>query len=180
MAETRRPLRQAQWLLLVLVSVIAAACQKGDEGGVTIQVLWRSGEGFNGLVSFHEALPGQAVGDTESYEEGETPEAGAEIPGGWIHTEFGRPRNVVIVIRNPSDEPLLFWAAPHLTSPYSALHGLIIRCLCTGDQHLVPARGSWSRVIEVGLNPSARTRGPVLITHVLVEGQIPLPPVDSE
>lgn len=168
--------RWSTWLLLAALTFTLVGCRGNSHGGgVTLQVQWRSGEGFAGIVTFHEPLPGQEAGDTRAYGQGEPPEAGAEIADGWLEGEFGVMRPFVTVVRNPTGEPLRFWVAPHLPSPHSASAGLIIRCLCTGEQYEVPANGSWTRVLALGLNPSANTRGPVVVTHVFVAGEAPSP-----
>lgn len=107
------------------------------------------------------------------YREGEEPPLRPEVPGAVVHGEVGAVAKLLIVVRNPTAGPLRFWVAPHLPLPYSADRGLSIQCLCTGQQYEIPPHGMWTRVIQAGLTPDAGTRGPVVITHVFVAGEVP-------
>lgn len=163
-------------VVLALAWLVAAGCG-GRKSAVTAELRfeWRAGAGFRGEVSLHEAFPNQPQAETVSYREGERPRMGPEIADHIVRPEVGATVKFLIVVRNPNDEPLRFWVTPHLPLPYSAERGLIMHCLCTGQQYEVPPRGAWTRVIETGLNPEAGTRGPIVITHAFIAGDVPAP-----
>ncbi len=164
-------------VLFVLAGLTAAACGRGD-GAVTTELRfeWRAGEGFHGQVSIHEALRDQPQAETLSYREGEKPRMGPEIADGVLRPKMGEVAKFLVVVTNPTDEPLRFWVTPHLPAPYSAERGLVIHCLCTGQQYEIPPRGVWTRVIESGLIPEGATRGPVVLTHAFIAGEVPAAP----
>jgi hypothetical protein len=171
-------MRQTLWLavgILLGVGWLATGCVRSSSAATEIRFEWRAGEGFRGQVSIHEARPGQPQGETRMYREGQAPQFEPELPGGVLHSEVGAVVKLLVVVHNPTDEPLRFWTAPHLPLPYSADRGLVMHCLCTGQQYEIPPHGTWTRVIEAGLNPQAGTRGPVAITHVMVAGEVPAP-----
>lgn len=159
--------------LLIALSGLVAACGPTEVVSAELRVEWRAGEGFGGQVTVHESLPGQPQGETLTYGADEEPRIGAEILDAVLRPKMGSVAKFVFVVRNPTDKPLRFWVTPHLPVPYSAERGLVIHCLCTSQQYEIPPRGSWTRVIEVGLNPEAGTRGPVVITHAFIEGDVP-------
>ena len=176
-ALATRPCAVALGVVLALTWVVAPGCGGNESAGTAeLRFEWRAGEGFSGEVSLHEAFPDQPQAETVSYRDGESPRMGAEIPDRIIHAEIGATTKFLIVVRNPTDAPLRFWVTPHLPLPYSAERGLIMHCLCTGQQYEVPPRGTWTRVIETGLNPEAGTRGPVVITHAFIAGDVPAGP----
>ena len=161
-------------VLLVLAWFTAAACGRGDGPVATeLRFEWRAGEGFRGQVSIHEAFPDQPQALTLSYRDGEEPRMGPEIADSILRPKMGEVAKFLVVVANPTDEPLRFWVTPHLPTPYSAERGLVIHCLCTGQQYEIPPRGVWTRVIESGLIPEGATRGPVVITHAFIAGEVP-------
>ncbi len=167
------PLMMAAGALLAVAWLATAACGPGKAGTVELRIEWRAGEGFPGRATIHEALPGQPPGETLTYEAGEEPRLGPEITSGVLRPEIGALGKFVVAVRNPTDELLRFWVTPHLALPYTAERGLLIHCLCTGQQYEIPPHGAWTRVIEMGLNPEAGTRGPVVVTHIFVAGNLP-------
>ena len=97
---------------------------------------------------------------------------GEAIAGGDLRVTLDEAERVVAVLRNPLDRPVRFWVAPHLPTPHSAEHALMIRCLCTGETYEVPANGTWMRVLELGI----RRRDAVdtlVVTHVVTVGEAP-------
>lgn len=161
-------------VLVILAWLTAAACGRGDGPVATeLRFEWRAGEGFHGQVSIHEAFRDQPQAETLSYRDGEEPRMGPEIADGVLRPKMGEVAKFLVVVANPTDEPLRFWVTPHLPTPYSAERGLVIHCLCTGQQYEVPPRGVWTRVIEAGLIPEGATRGPVVLTHAFIAGEVP-------
>lgn len=174
-AAIRRFLRRLSAVAFLALPLLAAACGSSASPATELRLEWRAGEGFQGQVSFHEALPGQPQAETLMFRAGDEPTLGPEIPGGVVHSEVGTVARVVVVVRNPTDEPLRFWVTPHLPQPYTAESGLVMHCLCTGQQYELPPHGMLTRVIEAGLSPQAGTRGPVVVTHAFIAGDVPRP-----
>lgn len=174
--DERTPRRGSGLVAFAMLAVAALIASCGSASAATeLRFVWRAGEGFHGQVSLHEAFSDQPQAETLMYREGKEPRLGPVIPDGVIHSEIGSVVKVVVVVRNPTDEPLRFWVTPHLPQPYSAESGLVMHCLCTGQQYEIPPRGMWTRVIEGGLSPQAGTRGPVVVTHAFIEGDVPRP-----
>lgn len=170
-----RPRTRTIAVALLAMAVLAVSCGPSASAATELRFEWRAGEGFPGQVSVHEAFPDQPQALTLMFREGDEPQLGPEIPDGVIHSEVGAVAKFVVVVRNPTDEPVRFWVTPHLPQPYTAERGLVMHCLCTGQQYEIPPRGTWTRVIEGGLSPQTGTRGPVVITHAFIEGEVPRP-----
>jgi hypothetical protein len=126
-------------------------------------------------MSVHEPPDGQDVYEIRSYEAGEDPVVGWEIPEGILRARYGEPARFIALLRNESDETIRFWVAPHLPMPHVSEQGLTMFCLCTGQTYEVPAGGSWTRVMEFGVTRRANLEGPIALTHVVVRGDMSAP-----
>ncbi|MDA0301620.1 MAG: hypothetical protein O2822_03760 [Chloroflexi bacterium] len=177
-ALARRLTRPA--LLLAALTLILALSGCGTapaiERGAELRVRWVLPQAFPATIRLHRTVQGQPLWLMRSYPAGEAPEAGsdvgAEIAGGNMRVTLDEAQLVVAVLRNPLDRPARFWVAPHLPTPHSAEDALMIRCLCTGETYEVPALGTWTRVMELGI----RRRDAVdtlIVTHVVTEGEAP-------
>src|SRR5690606_25817825 len=105
----------------------------------------------------------------------EQPEGGEEIPGGILRAAHGEPRRIIAPLQNHADEPVRVWVAPHLPTPHLGEQDLAMLCLCTGDVYAVPAGGSWTRVMGFGVTRRAGLESPLVLTHVIVRGEIAPP-----
>jgi hypothetical protein len=171
--RVRRALLVAACALLLALPACAAGA---PERGAELRVRWVLPEAFPATIALHRAVPGQSTWLMRSYPAGEGPEVardiGEAIAGGDLRVTLDEAERVVAVLRNPLDRPVRFWVAPHLPTPHSAEHALMIRCLCTGETYEVPANGTWMRVLELGI----RRRDAVdtlVVTHVVTVGEAP-------
>ncbi|MCK9485557.1 MAG: hypothetical protein M0R73_02480 [Dehalococcoidia bacterium] len=142
---------------------------------VEMHVRWVLDSDFPATMTIHEPPEGQHVYEVHSYEAGEQPVVGAEIPDGILHERWGQARRFIALLTNESNEAVRFWVAPHLPTPYVAQQGLMMFCLCTGEVYEVPPGGSWTRVMEFGVTRRANLEGPIALTHVVVRGEMTAP-----
>lgn len=161
---------------LALIALAAGACGGGSAAGAAtggeIRIKWVLPDGFPARLTVHRALPGRELWQTTAYPAGEPAPVGAELPGGVLHVRFDVPELVTIRLVNPLDRAVRFWVAPHLPQPHEAEHTLLIACLCTGATYEVPAHGTWTRVIQLGIRRRDAIT-PIAISHVIVLGEAP-------
>ena len=178
-------------LLLALLALAELPACNGrvastSERGAELRVRWVLPEAFPAQISLHRALRAQPSWQMKTFAAGERIEdsgsalggagggvMGEEIASGNLRVTLDEPQRVVVVLRNPLDHPVRFWVAPHLPTPHGAEPALIIRCLCTGETYEVPARGTWMRVLELGVRRREAVDA-LLITHVITLGEAPL------
>ena len=153
----------------------AASARTGDDLPVEMHVRWTVDPSFPATMTIHEPPADQQLYETRSYEAGVTAEVGTQITDGVLRAPYGEPRRFTALLRNDSDEDIRFWVAPHLPVPHIGHEGLMMFCLCTGEVYEIPARGSWTRVMEFGVTRRAGLEGPVALTHVIVRGELPTP-----
>ena len=90
-----------------------------------------------------------------------------EIGDSTVSVYPGGKKQFVLVLKNESDKPLYFFAAPHQMSPAQHSLGFKFKCLCVNHVFKVPSGEYWYRVVELNLAPSAAA-GAVTITHELI------------
>jgi len=159
---------------LVVMALLLGACTGGapPERGAEMRIQWVLPQEFPAFVSIHRMRDGQPSTLMRSYARGESPDVGDLIEDGLLQVELDRAETVLVVLRNPLDRPVRFWAAPHLPVPHHAETALMIRCLCTGETYEVPAGGTWVRAVQFGI----RRRDAVdrmAVAHVITIGDAP-------
>ena len=162
---------------LVILSLVAFPACGGraastPERGPELRVRWALPDAFPAQVSLHRALPDQPSGQMRTYAADERVVAGEVIADGNMRVTLDELQRVVVVLRNPFDRPVRFWVAPHLPTPPRAEAALMTRCLCTGETYDVPARGTWTRVIELGVR-RRQAVDVLVVTHVVTLGDAP-------
>ncbi|MEX1023417.1 MAG: hypothetical protein WD058_09750 [Dehalococcoidia bacterium] len=182
----RHRLRRPATVLGGLVLLGAAAACGGGEGDATatagagdlpveMHVRWEVDDAFPATVTLHEPPPDQDLYEVHTYPEGEPPAVGDEIPAGILHGRHSEPTRFVALLQNEAPEAVRFWVAPHLPVPHIEEQGLLMFCLCTGEVYEVPAGGSWTRVMEFGVTRRSGLQGPLVLTHVIVRGDLAAP-----
>ena len=60
----------------------------------------------------------------------------------------------VLVVHNPSDQDVYFFAVPHMVNPAHASAGHYFECLCVGYVYKIPKKSNWYRIVRVNLDKS--------------------------
>jgi len=89
----------------------------------------------------------------ESLEEGEELPIGNLLKGNLIFLKPGESRMLVVAYRNPTDKDIGFVSLPHQDSPNTIGHHAKLTCFCMSMVYHVPAKGSWYRVVRMGVSP---------------------------
>lgn len=106
-----------------------------------------------GEFRFFLAPEGEPLFETRSLEAGESYEVGAELVDGIVPVDPGVLYMLKIVYENPTDQELEFLVPGGTLDPQAALQYVRNRCMCAAIPFSVPAGGSWTRVIQVGVGP---------------------------
>jgi len=178
MPNFSRPFVLALSLLVVATFVACGGTESnpttpaGDRP-VEMHVRWELHGEIPATITIHEPPADQRLYEVHTYLPDESPDVGEEIPAGILRGRHSEPERFIALIQNHGEAPLRFWVAPHLPVPHVTDQGLMMFCLCTGEVYEVPAGGSWTRVMEFGVTRRAGLEGPVILTHVIVAGDIP-------
>ncbi|MDZ4727744.1 MAG: hypothetical protein SH817_16415 [Leptospira sp.] len=94
-----------------------------------------------------------ALWTTGSIALGKSAPYGSMIPENKIFLKPGSKKQFLLVMQNPSAEPIYFFAAPHQAVPVEHSFGFKFKCLCVNHAFTVPAKETWYRVVEIRLAP---------------------------
>ncbi len=132
----------------------AAFLPEPPAGKVTVQfVVEPLDAAIPGRFRFFLAPEGEPLFETRSLESGDTYEVGAELVDGIVPVDPGTLYTLKIVYENPTNRPLEFLIPGGTLDPQAALPYVRNRCMCAAIPYNVPAGGTWTRVIQVGVGP---------------------------
>ncbi len=170
---------RAVLLVVALAAALAlSACgaARQPDRGAELRVRWVLPQAFPATVTLHRLVAGEPVWLMKTFPANAPPQLGRDIgeviADGNLRVTLDEAQRVVVVLQNPLDQPVRFWAAPHLPTPHSAEPALMIRCLCTGETYEVPAHGTWMRVLELGIRRRDAVEA-LIVTHVVTLGDAP-------
>jgi hypothetical protein len=124
------------------------------EGLVTVQFIAEAVDGsLPGEFRFFLAPDGEPLFDTRSLEAGEAYDVGMELEDGVVFVEPGVLYSLKVVYENPENNAVSFLVPGGTLDPQAALPFVRNRCWCASLEYSVPALGTFTRVIEVGVGP---------------------------
>ncbi len=94
-----------------------------------------------------------ALWTTGSVPAGKNAPFGKEIPDSTLILKPGSKKQFLLVMKNDSDVPVYFFAAPHQALPVEHSFGFKFKCLCVNHAFTVPPKETWYRVVEIRLAP---------------------------
>ncbi|TGN19986.1 LIC11469 family lipoprotein adhesin Lsa20 [Leptospira idonii] len=89
------------------------------------------------------------------------------IPDSKIFLKPGSKKQFLLVMENPSDKAVHFFAAPHHAHPVEHSFGFKFKCLCVNHAFSIPAGETWYRVVEIRLSPDF-LGDKLILTHNLI------------
>ena len=138
-------------------------------GQVTVQLLAEvEGGALPGTFEFHLAPEGAQLFETLSLPAGEEPDLGPLIPDGIAFVEPGKFYRLQVVYRNPEDREVKFLVRGGLVDPLKALPFVRNRCWCAAIPFTAPPRGTFVRVIEVGVGPDTPPGAKAIVVFPVV------------
>lgn len=138
-------------------------------GQVTVQLLAQvENDGLPGQFTFHLAPEGSELFATESVPEGQSVETGPEIKDGIAFVEPGKFYRLQVVYRNPEDREVRFLVRGGVIDPQVALPFVRNRCWCAAIPFSVPPRGTFSRIIDVGVGPDTPSGAKAIVVFPVV------------
>lgn len=108
-----------------------------------------------------------ALWTTGSVKEGKLVPFGDLIPENTIVLKPGSKKQFLLVMKNPTDTAVHFFAAPHSAMPVEHSFGFKFKCLCVNHAFTVPPKETWYRVVEIRLAPDY-LGDELILTHNLI------------
>jgi hypothetical protein len=153
----------ARRLLALLVLAAAPA------SGADLSIAWKYQDLPEGVsMTIHEPAAGRAF---KLWEMGVGDKAAMPVAGpiseSLLRMNPGSKKAFVLVFHNPSDQPVYFFAAPHVADPPEYSLGFKFKCLCVNHVYEVPPGKYWYRVVEMRLAPKFTGKS-LEVRHTLI------------
>lgn len=92
---------------------------------------------------------------------------GERMQSGTLELGAGQDKRFVLVVQNPGNKPLYFFAAPHVVQPPEEALGFKFKCLCVNRAYRVGPHETWYRVVEFRLSPDFAGHG-LTVMHTII------------
>lgn len=87
---------------------------------------------------------------------------------GPVQASLQNSTPLVLIVENPSDKDVYFFAVPHEMNPSTASAGHYFECLCIGKVYKIPPKSTWYRIVRINLDKSFQKVKAFEIMHKLV------------
>ncbi len=138
------------------------------EGHIRVSLAWQN-HGLEAQMASH-LLPGGVrakLWDMGTGENAAELPIGEVIDGGHLVVTPGSVSRFVLVMKNPTDAPLYFFAAPHHVNPVQLSLGFKFKCLCINHAFEIPPGHTWYRVVELRMDEGF-VGDAITIEHALI------------
>lgn len=167
---------QALFILSLSTLFFSPTCKKrsdkpeevGRSGSVRVDIHWKK-RGMPLSMEIYEPAVQRPVDLWDTRVVGSLAEAPVSQPisGSSFELAPGSRKMFVLVMKNDTDHPVYFFAAPHHAMPEEYTLGFKFKCLCINHAWEIPPGKTWYRVVELRL--ASEFRGDTLsITHTLI------------
>lgn len=158
-------------LILFLVTAGNGVAENGSRK-VTVTIDWKY-RNVPARIKLFEAKGTPTMWKTASVKHESSVPAGREIPDSTLIMKPGESRLLVLVMRNTTDRPIHFFAAPHEVTPPESSLGFKFYCLCVNMTYTVRPGEVWYRVVKLTLFPG-HVGDAVKVVHTLVAIEKPV------
>jgi hypothetical protein len=152
------------WRWMAPAALLALTAQAAEP--INVSIGWQYKD-IAAHIELYEAKGYPRLWETRSVKSvSDLPIAG-KIDSAAFKLRPGEKKRFVLVMRNDTDKPLYFFAAPHQVSPVEHSLGFKFKCLCVNHAFIVGPKETWYRVVE--LHMSQGFVGDALaITHTII------------
>jgi len=132
---------------------------------VQVDITWE----YNNLstpMELYELKGRQYLWKTESVNSMALAPVGQKIVNSTFVIEQGKVRRFALVMKNTTDKPIYFFAAPHSAKPAEHSLGFKFKCLCINHAYTINPGQVWYRVVELRISKGLTTKK-LAISHML-------------
>lgn len=134
--------------------------------GVKVNIGWEY-RGVESPIELFEVKGRPHLWETKSVKSSETAPIGTRIGTSAFEMSPQEVRRFVLVMKNNSDKPIYFFAAPHQVLPPEYSLGFKFKCLCVNHAYTVGPHETWYRVVELRLSDGF-VGDKMSITHTII------------
>jgi len=144
----------------------ALACQVWAAPEVKVNIEWRYKD-FAGPVSIYEVKGQPPLWYTNSVANLGAAPVGKRIETSSFQMSPGQKKRFVLIVQNPTDKLLHFFAAPHTVHPEEESLGFKFKCLCINHAYTINPKETWFRVVDFRLSQQFVGKE-LTITHTII------------
>lgn len=133
---------------------------------VKVNIEWNYKD-FTDPVIIHEVKGQPPLWHTDSVTNLATAPISEPIAGSSFLLEPGQKKRFALVVKNTTDKPLYFFAAPHMAHPEEASLGFKFKCLCINHAYTIGPKETWYRIVEFRMSPNF-VGDELTITHTVI------------
>lgn len=153
-------------LILLMLAATPTLAAEQTARPVKIEIQW-SYKNFAPQVMLYEAKRGARLWEAKSVTTLADAPAGERMQSSTLVLGAGQDKRFVLVVQNPTDKPLFFFAAPHVVQPPEEALGFKFKCLCVNRAYMVGPHEIWYRVVEFRLSPDFAGQG-LTVMHTII------------
>ena len=136
------------WCCLVFMASSFFSVHAADK--VKVNIGWEYKD-IGAKVELHEVKSRSRLWETKSVKLMNLAPIGNKIENSVLLLEPGQSKRFALVMRNETEKPLFFFAAPHVAHPVEHSLGFKFRCLCINHAFTVGPKETWYRIVEFRL-----------------------------
>lgn len=122
---------------------------------------------FAPRVALYEVKANARLWDTKSVASAKDAPIAGPMQGTVLAMAPGQDRRFALVVQNTGDQPLYFFAAPHVVQPPEQALGFKFKCLCVNRAYKVEPHETWYRIVEFRLSPDFAGDG-LTVMHSII------------
>ncbi|MDH4274369.1 MAG: hypothetical protein OEW08_04965 [Gammaproteobacteria bacterium] len=156
-------------LLGILIGGLSPFAYAAEADPVRIHLKWQYSELKTQMEVYEpKSRPRQRVWKMRSVKEWARVPVTTRLQDDSFDILPGTAKRVVLVMRNDSDQPLRFMAAPHEAEPLGGKNPRFrFKCLCVHQTFVIKPREIWYRVVELRAAPVVADKE-ITLTHTLM------------
>lgn len=133
-----------------LLLAITASAAWADAPAVKVNIQWEYKK-FSDTVAIYEVKGAPRLWETRSVPSLKAAPVGELIEGSVFSIQPGQKKRFALVVKNTSDKPIYFFAAPHVVHPVEHSLGFKFKCLCINHAYTINPKETWYRIVEFRL-----------------------------
>lgn len=155
-----------RYLYAIMMLLLTGPAAWAASPQVKIELKWEY-KNFTLPVTLYEMKGHARLWETRSVANPSDAPIGERMQSTELLLEPGQDKRFVLVVQNPSDQKLYFFAAPHVVQPPEEALGFKFKCLCVNRAYIVGPHETWYRVVEFRLSPDFAGQG-LTVMHTII------------
>lgn len=155
---------RAAWIGAVLLGLLPFISESANP--VKVNITWDYKD-FAEKVEVREIKGQPRLWETRSVKSSAQAPIGEKIANSAFFLESGQTKRFALLVKNESEKPLYFFAAPHVVHPVEHSLGFKFKCLCIDHAYSIGPKETWYRIVEFRLSKEF-VGSDLTVTHTII------------